>query len=678
MNITLSLLLFFICSILIGLLLRVVLKKSALLPYSVALLLAGILLGYIAKFDTQNVYLIELQSAFLVAGKLDAELILFIFLPALVFESAYSLEVHLFKRMFSQIALLAIPGLIICTILTALLVSSTLPWQWPLTTALIFGAIVSATDPVAVVALLKEMCSRARLQTLLEGESLLNDGTAIVLFTLFLSLAINVEASFVLSDVVIEFLRVVSLGAIIGAVVAFLSLHFLERVFNDSLIEITLTLVMPYLVFYLAEHIFHASGVVAVVTLALIFAGPGRTRFSPEVHEALHHFWHSLSYLFNTLIFILVGIVIASRIEEVELASWYYLLIVYIGIFVIRAFAVISMNPILSRVGIGITKEKSIVLVWGGIRGAVSMAMALIVATNSELSQVVKDQILFLTAGIVVLTIVVNGSTMSYVMSMLGLDKLPKAKQEAFAKVEDKLTKDLDTLATNLKNDPYLSAVNWSEVSVITKREKLAEHSGEQTEKNADIELLRKLLEAERQFYWNQFNEGMLSQKATHILVDAIEKALDGTPLIWPRKSINTAWQPPFWLNSTIARQTWSKNYWRQYQTICFESAKGLLNACHYLYEQITLLAPPKELNELCTSHVKQLEEMAKDKLNEIQQNDKQLTEKVESYLAARQLLNKERSLLNSLSHQGLMSHSDAEKLVKQVEFKMHKLKQKS
>lgn len=678
MNITLSLLLFFICSILIGLLLRVVLKKSALLPYSVALLLAGILLGYIAKFDTQNVYLIELQSAFLVAGKLDAELILFIFLPALVFESAYSLEVHLFKRMFSQIALLAIPGLIICTILTALLVSSTLPWQWPLTTALIFGAIVSATDPVAVVALLKEMCSRARLQTLLEGESLLNDGTAIVLFTLFLSLAINVEASFVLSDVVIEFLRVVSLGAIIGAVVAFLSLHFLERVFNDSLIEITLTLVMPYLVFYLAEHIFHASGVVAVVTLALIFAGPGRTRFSPEVHEALHHFWHSLSYLFNTLIFILVGIVIASRIEEVELASWYYLLIVYIGIFVIRAFAVISMNPILSRVGIGITKEKSIVLVWGGIRGAVSMAMALIVATNSELSQVVKDQILFLTAGIVVLTIVVNGSTMSYVMAMLGLDKLPKAKQEAFAKVEDKLTKDLDTLATNLKNDPYLSAVNWSEVSVITKREKLAEHSGEQTEKNADIELLRKLLEAERQFYWNQFNEGMLSQKATHILVDAIEKALDGTPLIWPRKSINTAWQPPFWLNSTIARQTWSKNYWRQYQTICFESAKGLLNACHYLYEQITLLAPPKELKELCTSHVKQLEEMAKDKLNEIQQNDKQLTEKVESYLAARQLLNKERSLLNSLSHQGLISHSDAEKLVKQVEFKMHKLKQKS
>ena len=120
----------------------------------------------------------------LLLADIEPHLILLLFLPTLIFESAFGLETHLFKRMFSQIAILAVPGLLVTTTLTAALVYYLFPWSWSWAVCFLFGALISATDPVAVVALLKEVSSRKRLETLIEGESLLNDGTAIVLFTL--------------------------------------------------------------------------------------------------------------------------------------------------------------------------------------------------------------------------------------------------------------------------------------------------------------------------------------------------------------------------------------------------------------------------------------------------------------------------------------------------------------
>ncbi|GFR81395.1 sodium/hydrogen exchanger [Elysia marginata] len=339
METTLLILVFVVLSILVGVTVRALLKNTAI-PYSVALLVFGLLLGLMSQAGYIREPIEEINLSIRLGAALDPNLILFIFLPALVFESAFELEVHLFKRMFSQIALLAVPGLVICTCMTAFMVLWLLPWEWSFPVALMFGAIVSATDPVAVVALLKEMCSRARLQTLIEGESLINDGTAIVLFSLFLTLATQLNAEMHIPTVVFEFFRVVFLGIILGCLVGAVSLIFINRVFNDSLIEITLTLVTPYLVFYVAEHVFHASGIVAVVTLALIYAGPGRTCFSPEVIHHLHHFWQTLAYLFNTLIFILVGLVVATRVTDASLDSWGYLFVIFLGVLIIRSLAV--------------------------------------------------------------------------------------------------------------------------------------------------------------------------------------------------------------------------------------------------------------------------------------------------------------------------------------------------
>ena len=205
----LLILIFVIAALLTGAAARYFLRGLRL-PYTVILLLLGLGVGYLPKlYDLQSVAPSLLTTLHLVAD-INPHLILFLFLPTLIFESAFGMEVHLFKRMLSQILTLAIPGMLLCTLATAALSLYLVPWQWSWLIALMFGALISATDPVAVVALLKEVSSRKRLETLIEGESLINDGTAIVVFTLFYSLAVSSQEPSIGIGVIGNFLWVVS------------------------------------------------------------------------------------------------------------------------------------------------------------------------------------------------------------------------------------------------------------------------------------------------------------------------------------------------------------------------------------------------------------------------------------------------------------------------------------
>lgn len=675
METTLLVLIFVVLSILVGVSIRALLKNT-FIPYSVALLVFGLILGLLSNAGYIREPFEEIGMSVQLGAELNANLILFVFLPALIFESAFDLEVHLFKRMFSQIALLAVPGLVICTVLTAFMSLWLLPWEWTFPVALMFGAIVSATDPVAVVSLLKEMCSRARLQTLIEGESLLNDGTAIVLFSLFLTLATQLHVEMHLSTVIIEFVRVVALGILLGCLVGVVSLIFINRIFNDSLIEITLTLITPYLVFYLAEHIFHASGVVAVVTLGLIYAGPGRTCFSPEVIHHLHHFWQTLAYLFNTLIFILVGLVIATRVTDMSLESWVYLFVIFIGVMIIRSLTVLGLMPFLSRLGVGINKEKAIVLIWGGLRGAVSMALALMVAANDALPLDVRNQILFLTAGVVVLSIVVNGGTMRIVMAKLGLDRFSKAKQKTLEKVKSAIYQNVVELEERLKVDPSMQMVNWEKVesslSDLSPSAEMLDHQ----ETGEETEYLRKLLETERQYYWNQFSEGLLSKKATTLLIRAIEQALDGQPKIAPRPSLEKSWTVPKWveyLESIPLIRHYARQHLYMQQVFIYESARGLLVANQQTIALANSLSLSKTDRDIALKDMASNIRLGEDALKNIRSLSPEMVAKIETHTALRILLNKQRNSLAALSHEGVISEVDAEKLIADVELKMRK-----
>lgn len=293
--------------------------KSLPLPYTMQLLLLGTLLGILLRGEKWNN---TLQQSIEILGDLNPHLMLHIFLPPLIFESAASLEWHLFKKAKWQILALAGPGLLLASGLTGLvlqvllgrstrfeadLLSSNCPvdaWSFP--TSLMLGVIMSATDPVAVVALLKELGCKASLSTTIEGESLLNDGTALVMFTILFKLAEGEEPESV-ADYLLKFVEMSFGGALFGTMCGVLTVQWLRFIFNDAMSEITVTLSAAYLCFFIAEYFLHVSGVLAVVCLGLYFGNTGRTAISPEVADFIEEFWICLGYIGNTLIFIIGG-----------------------------------------------------------------------------------------------------------------------------------------------------------------------------------------------------------------------------------------------------------------------------------------------------------------------------------------------------------------------------------
>lgn len=252
-----------------------------------------------------------------------------------------------------------------------------------------FGSILGATDPVAVVALLKDVGADPKLGTIMEGESLLNDGTAIVVFTLFLELSKG--EVYTGGEVVLLFLRVALGGPLFGAFAGKVTVLLLAKVFNDALIEITLTVSASYITFYVAEAWLGVSGVLALVALGLE-TNLNRAHISPEVEKFLHWFWEMMAYLTNTVIFTLVGVVIAERaFNDVEPQDWFNLLALYIGLTIIRGLAIALLSPLLSRLGYGISWGKGIVITWGGLRGAVGLSLALVVEHDPILHHIVSE-----------------------------------------------------------------------------------------------------------------------------------------------------------------------------------------------------------------------------------------------------------------------------------------------
>jgi sodium/hydrogen exchanger 10/11 len=219
-------------------------------------------------------------KAIKVYSHIDAQTLLLVFLPALIYESSSSSDWHIFKVEFPQIMIMAGPMLLLAIFLTAFEFKYILSYDkfgWP--EALLFGAIISATDPVAVVALLKELGASKRLSTLIEGESLLNDGTAMVVFLVLLEIVKGVEMSF--GDIIIKFVRLSFGGPLLGLVGAFILQFLLNRIYNDGVLEVNSTIFMSYALFYLAEGTaLHVSGILAIVVLGIMMTKEGKKSIS--------------------------------------------------------------------------------------------------------------------------------------------------------------------------------------------------------------------------------------------------------------------------------------------------------------------------------------------------------------------------------------------------------------
>ena len=263
-----------------------ILAKRFRWPYTVGLVIMGLVLTFIR------------QSELIIAP----ELILGILVPPLLFEAAFHIRVDDLRRDFGLIMLLAIPGVI----LTTILVGGAINWGtgMSMATALVFGALIAATDPVAVVALFKQLGVPKRLQILLEGESLFNDGTAIVMFGLMLDIALR--GQFNLTESLIDFVRVAGGGVFVGLILGILASQAIGRI-DDALVETTITTILAFGAYLIGEEL-HVSGVLAVVVAGIVNGNVGPRGMSPTTRIVVNNFWEYGAFLANSLIFLIIGL----------------------------------------------------------------------------------------------------------------------------------------------------------------------------------------------------------------------------------------------------------------------------------------------------------------------------------------------------------------------------------
>ncbi len=670
-------LVFVVGSLLLGSLLKIFLSNSKI-PYTVLLLLVGLGLASMVRAGWLGDGVIP--SMLQQVGSIDAHFILFLFLPILIFESAFSMEPHLFFRIAPQTILLAVVGLLISMVLSASLISWFLPWGMGV--ALLFGALISATDPVAVVALLKEKSSRKRLETLMEGESLLNDGTAIVFFSMFYGFALRATTTKIEPLTVIgEFIWVVAAGLLVGAVIGWLVLWLVGKLFNQPLVEITLSIAAAYVTFIVAEEL-HLSGVIALVSLALMFSTIGRTRISPEVSHFLHQFWHMMSHIANTLIFFIVGIVIALNISLASQRLWLVLVLLYVALTFIRALSVWSLMPLLRRIGVGITHQKATVLVWGGLRGAVSLSMALALARDEAIAEPLRNQILFLTAGVVVLTIVVNGSTMEWLLHVLKLDKLPKAKEASVQRACQIINTQMDDFSRTMENDPFFNSVDLKSLRLLINNqpeETPAQAPQGLEQEELDIAFMRRLLEIERSDYWRQYEEGHIGRQAVFELSRSVDLALDSRPVISPRPSLQAVFvvpTPPQWMHHLPVMGSSMEEWLMSRLSLSYDIARGFVAAQEEMRCHVEKLRPDREAGQRIETMVDGNCTEAFSFIRHISEKYPLLIQQLQSRSARRMLLNHRRSLIWKMQHDGILEEAEAQHLIDNIETKLVEIRQ--
>jgi CPA1 family monovalent cation:H+ antiporter len=407
------------------------------IPYTVALVLVGLLITF--------------QSPFRGQAELTPDLILALFVPPLVFEAAFHINFSTLRQNLTGILLLAVPGVIITTLIVGLIVSLGTTLSLPV--ALVFGSLIAATDPVAVVALFRVMGVPKRLAVLMESESLFNDGTAIVLFSLVLTVALT--GQFKLVDGFTEFVRVAAGGTLIGLILGWIISGLISRV-DDYLIETTLTTILAFGAYLIAERL-HFSGVLAVVAAGLVNGNIGPQGMSPTTRIVLFNFWEYVAFLANSLVFLLIGLEVNI---PALISAWQPILWGIGAVLLARVIVVYGMGWVINRTAEPIPFRWQHIMAWGGLRGAISLALAL--SLPAALGGSERDLIRLMSFGVVLFTLLVQGTTMRPLVRILRIITRSEAQDE-YEKRHARLTalRAAETRLDRLHEEGLLSTPAW-------------------------------------------------------------------------------------------------------------------------------------------------------------------------------------------------------------------------
>ncbi|MFH2019915.1 MAG: Na+/H+ antiporter [archaeon] len=497
----------FVILLTLSVVIAIAVKKYIKVPYTIALVLFGIIISFF------NITHIELTK----------EMIFFFFLPPLLFEGAIHFDANHLKENLKVIGSLAFFGIIITTAVIGLIVNHFL--GIPLLYALLFGAIIAPTDPISVLALFKKLGVDKKLSVIVEGESIFNDGTGIVMFIIILGLIET--GTFSLTGTIQEFI-VVSLGGLaVGLIIGYFAYQFCRSI-EDNTIEVLITLILAYASFIIAEHFFHVSGVMAVVAGGMLMGNTGkRLAMGPSVRIAINSFWEIVAFIINSLIFILIGL----QIPIVTLVNyWYYILIGILAVIAARSVAVYGILFILNLSKSKLDKKWFHIINWGGIHGSVPVALILglpAILYKEEISAMVYGGVLF--------SLVVQGFTMAPIINSLGIIKKSEKKtkyQYLYAK-RVALNQTLDEIRRMHRegriSDEKLAKLD-KEISSDLKKinaniDKIDD--GKHIFKDRYKEIKEELLMLKKNIYMELANDGGLDEDNLHKLVFEVDSELD-------------------------------------------------------------------------------------------------------------------------------------------------------
>lgn len=371
--------------------------RRARLPYTVTLVIAGLLVGVLHVLE---------------AFHLSYGLVFAVFLPPLLFDAAIRLPVELLKRNWKPVFVLAVPGVVLSTLLVGYATHYWVGLSIPL--ALLFGSLISATDPISVIALFRSMKVDRRLSIIMEGESLFNDGTAAVLYASLIA-AVTAGLAIDARAIGIDFMRSIVGGVILGAGIGYGISLIMSRI-NDHLIEITLTTVAAYGPSLFAE-VLGTSGVIAVISSGVVLGYyRGEAVMSATTQAAVYSFWEYVSFAINSILFLLIGIdVTATRMTPNIIP----MIVAIIAVGVTRALVVYLTGALfaLSKPLNRIPLSWQHVLNWGGLRGALAIALALGIPRSVD----GRDTLLAMTYAVVLWTLLPQGLSIGWLLSKLGL-----------------------------------------------------------------------------------------------------------------------------------------------------------------------------------------------------------------------------------------------------------------
>lgn len=521
------------------------LAKRLGLPYTVVLAALGVGIGAVlhggSTFIDDGTGPVAAFIRAIGEVELSSAAFLYIFLPVLLFETALGMDVRRMLDDLAPILLLAIVAVLVCTLLAGL----AMWWVWgiwhgqatqkALIVCLLLASIIATTDPAAVVGIFRDLGAPRRLAILVEGESLFNDAAAIVLFTLLLTMLTSggdADLAGASLDFTVKFVGGVAVGWGLGWITALI----VTPLRSQTLSEITLTLALAYLAFILGEHYLHVSGVVAVVVAGLVMASAGRTRISPESWTGLEQVWSQLGFWANSLIFLFASMLVPPTLMNAKWSHFALLGALIVAALLSRVVVIFGLMPLLRRIGASepISRRYRIVMTWGGMRGAVSLALALAVTENRRVPDYIQDTVAVVVTGFVLFTLFVQGTTLRPLIRVLRLDRL------------DPLELNLRNRAvglslSNVRRDLEDVAQRFS-LNVAHAVDPLMERGAELAQEQLDLEGrygalshddrvyigLSTLARHEEQRYLSYFRDGIISRLSVQTLAAAAGRLQDG------------------------------------------------------------------------------------------------------------------------------------------------------